>query len=689
MAYSIIQSSFQFGEVSVLLHARVDSPIYYRAVKRLRNMVVIPQGGCERRFGTVYVDAINDHAGTPVYLTDYTKIRTFIFDYVDGSKYLLIFRPLAIDVYYNNVYQSTVTTTYASSEIAALSITQSANIIFIAHGAHVPATLVRASTGPIVLTLNASPTFTNYPTFDFSQNYSALTFQVKVGASVITTAQNLLGQVVTVESSGSLFTTNHAGGLFLTDGGVVRLTTYGSATSMTGRIVTVFDTESSLFHSTNTALGADCIVTEIAFSSTRGYPEEISFFQNRIYFGRTTSLPSGLWGSNYNGYNSSIFNFDDSDVLDTNAISTVLQGNRNKSTVIQHIVGFKTLLVFTTSGMYSTSLLSESPIVPTNVSFINPQTSDSANDVYPLIFDNDVVFFSKGGRKVKTANIAEPTQHYQTKNISVLAPHLVDSPYSAAVFENSSTKDGSWLFMVNTGDSNLSDDTSMDGALSIYQSVPEQEITAWSLATTDGKFRHVVSDEDTVYFIVERVINGNTRLFIEQLSFTAYTDAALIKTQASSTTVSGLGYLEGKTVRVRGKNAAMSGMTVMESKTVSSGSITVDFAVTEVEVGLNWTPLICPLPLNIPTQMGNNLYMPKSISSMYVDFYQSLGIEVDGTELQGLISGDDTLDNPPTPQTNFLEVSPMSGWDPSEEILITQSDPLPMTLIGLNLLVNI
>lgn len=687
MAYSIIQSSFQFGEVSVLLHARVDSPIYYRAVKKLRNMLVIPQGGCERRFGTEYVGAVNDHMGG--FLTDYTKIKPFIFDYVDGSRYLLIFRALAIDVYANNVYESTVTTTYTADEIADLSITQSANIIFIAHGSHVPATLIRASTGPVVLTLNASPSFTNYPTFDFAQNYSALTFQVKVSSSVITTAENLLGQVVTVVASSAFFTADYAGGLFITDGGVVRLTAYSSTTVMTGRILTVFDTESSLFHSSNTALGADCIVTEKAFSANRGYPGEISFFQNRIYFGRTSSLPSGLWGSNYNGYNASIFNFDDSDVLDTNAISTVLQGNRNKSTVIQHIVGFKTLLVFTTSGMYSTSLLSESPIVPTNVAFINPQTSDSANDVYPLIFDNDVVFFAKGGRKVKSANIAEPTQHYQTKNISVLAPHLVDSPYSAAVFENSSTKDGSWLFMVNTGDSNLSDDTSMDGALSVYQSVPEQEITAWSLATTDGKFRHVISDEDTVYFIVERIINGNTRLFIEQLNFDAYTDAATIKTQTSSTTVTGLDYLNGKTVRVRGKNAAMSGMAVMQSQLVVAGSITVDFAVTEVEVGLDWTPTICPLPLNIPTKLGNNLYMPKSVPTMYVDFADSLGIEVNGTEIQGLILGTDTWDNPPTPQTDFIEFSPMGGWDPSAEILITQSDPLPMTLIGLNLLVDV
>ena len=134
MSVTMIQSTFQFGEVSELLHARVDSPIYYKAVKRLRNMLVIPQGGVERRFGTTYIDAVNDHSGGPVYITNYTQVKPYIFDYEDGSRYLLIFRDASVDIYSAGVYQSTTATPWGPTDIADLAITQSANIVFIVHG---------------------------------------------------------------------------------------------------------------------------------------------------------------------------------------------------------------------------------------------------------------------------------------------------------------------------------------------------------------------------------------------------------------------------------------------------------------------------------------------------------------------------------------------------------------------------
>ena len=655
-------------------------------------MLVIPQGGCERRFGTEFVDQINDHAMSPVYLTDYTMVKPYIFDYQDGSRYLLIFRENAIDVYLDMVYQSTTTTTYAASEIADLSIAQSANIVFIAHDAHSPATLVRASTGPIVLTLNATPTFGEYPTFDFTQQYDAFTFSVRKAATAtpITTTENVLGYVCNIQVSSAMFTADYVGGLFFGEGGVIRITAFNSTTNVAGRIINTFDTESALFTSPNTILGSDAVVTEKAFSTNRGWPQKVAFFQNRLFFGRTTSLLGGIWGSNYNGYTAGKFNFDDSEALDTNAISTIVQGNR--ATLIQHMVGFKTLLVFTTSGLYSTPLLIDLPLTPSNISFLNLQTSDASNDVVPVVFDNDVIFFDKGGRKVKNVNVYATTQHYESKVISVLAPQLVNTPYSAAVFENSSVKDGNWMFMVNSaGD--------IEGGLSIYQSVPEQDITAWSLSTPastsdatlgQGYFRHVVSDEETAFFIVERYVNGHKRLFIEQLSFDAYMDASTIGTMALGTTISGLDELEGETVVVRGQVENSDGMSIVGTTgPVTGGVVTLAEAVTDYEVGLVWFPEIVPMPMNIPLPQGNSLYFPKTIRNIYVDFFESKNIRVDGTLIPPFRIDDDTYNNPASAKTDFVQFQTMSGWNPTAEITISQFEPLPFTLIGIGFVVSI
>jgi hypothetical protein len=406
-----------------------------------------------------------------------------------------------------------------------------------------------------------------------------------------------------------------------------------------------------------------------------------------LFFARTTSFLGGLWGSNYNGYTSGKFNFDDSDALDTNAISTIIQGT--KATLIQHMVGFKTLLVFTTSGLYSTPLLIDLPLTPSNVSFLNLQTSDAANDVVPVVFDNDVIFFDKGGKKVKNVNVYATTQHYESKVISVLAPQLVDSPYSAAVFENSSVEDGSWMMMTNVGDS-------IEGGLSIYQSVPEQDITAWSMATpadTDagvGYFRHVISDEETAFFIVERVVDGNTRLFIEQLSFDAYMDASTIGTQALANTISGLSELEGETVVVRGKVADSDGMSIVATTgPVTAGVVTLSDAVTDYEVGLVWQPEIVPMPMNIPLPSGNSIYFPKTIRKIYVDFFESKNIRVDGTLIPPFRIDDDTYNDPASVKTDFVQFETMSGWNPTAEITISQTEPLPMTLIGIGFVVSI
>jgi hypothetical protein len=667
MSTFLSQASFQFGEVSELLFARFDSPIYNRAARRMRNVITIPQGGCEVRFGTEYIEAVRGS------VTNYLEAKGVIFDYQDSNRYLMVFRENAIDVYRNDAWVQTVVTTYTAAEIEDLSISQSSNLMFVAHGDHEPAILRRDTTAHDSWILNAAPTWTNYPTFDFDQNYDTLTFQIKVAGVVITTAQNLLGQDVTIHSSAAIFTADHEKGLFFADSGTLRITAFTSDVQVSARIIAVFDPDSALFHGGNTVLGTEVVLTEKAFSANRGWPEKVSFFQNRLFFARTQSLPGGLFGSNYNGFTYNSFNFDDSEALDTSALSTVIYNRR--SVLIEHMVSYKSLLIFTTSGLYSTPLLEDFPLTPRNMAFINLQTADSSSGVDPQILDNQVLFYDKGGKKVKDINLLDRTGTYVTNNISVMAPHLIDQPNSSGVYENSTEKDGSWLLTTMSG-------SELDGGLSIYQSVPEQEITAWTHSTTLGKFRAIIADEALVYFFVEREINGSTVLYIEKLSWDVRTDSAKVVTGTAMTTVTGLSHLEGETVRVKGDGA------VQESKTVTAGEITLDYAVDEVEVGLNYIPLVVPMPLNIPTQIGNSAYFPKTVKRIFIDYYDSVGIEVNGQLIPPIEFDTDTYDTAITPKTNFYSLSPMNGWEPRQQFTITQTDPMPFTLIGVGFVLD-
>lgn len=662
MTTFLVQSTFQFGEVSPLLFARVESPIYYRSARTLKNVVTIPQGGCEVRFGTTYIDTIQGG------VTDYTQLKAYIFDYEDGSQYLLIFRDLAIDIYYQDALVATVVTTYSATEISSLSVAQSPTLLFIAHANHQPAILTRTS-AHAGWNLNAAPTFTNYPTYDFDQNYDAATFTVQVGGVNIGTAQNILGQVVTLNCSASVFTTNHVGGLYFGASGTLRITNYTSGTQVTARIVNIFDPDSSLFNAPNSILGSDSVLTEVAFSSTRGWPQKVNFFQNRIFFARTQSLPGGLFGSNYNGFTTNSFNFDDSEALDTNSVSTVIYSRR--SVLIEHMVAYKSLLVFTTSGLFSTPLLEDFPLTPTNAAYINLQTADSSMTTNPQILDNQVIFMDKGGKKVKDVNLIARTGTFATNNISVLAPHLIDQPNSSGVYENSSVKDGTWLILTMQG-------ASMLGKLAIYQSVPEQQITAWTHSETDGYFRLVEADEELVYFIVEREVSGGTKLYIEKLSWDVRLDCAVVQTFGGpQTIITGLSALEGKTVSVIGDGA------VMQQRVVSSGQITVEYPITTAQVGLFYAPVVEPMPLNYPTQMGPNVYLPKTVKKMYVDYYESLGITMNGQLIPPFQFNSDDYDSPPAPKSDFYAICPFNGWNPRQTFTISQNSPLPFTLIGI------
>lgn len=685
MATFLLQSDFKFGEVSPLLFAHAGTPLYQNSARRLRNCLVIPQGGVTRRFGTRFV------ADLTSLQSNYLLYKPFFFDYADGSKYILLFTNLAITIIYNNAVVATVVTTYTNTDIPNLSIAQSNDLVFIACPGKSPAILSRtlAHTG---WSLNATPTFINNPSYDFRQDYDAKTFTLYVSgtSTILPASANLIGQWVVIQTSSSQFTTaNYVGGLWFGGGGTVRIISIGSATTATGIILQPLNDkcvilDSSLSDANRVLAGTQVVLTEKMFSTERGWPEKVAFFQNRIWFAKTASLPGLVCGSNYNGFTSGRLNFDDSRTLETSAVSTVLYGQR--ATLINHMISYKSLLVFTSSGVYSTSLDLFEPVTPLNINFINLQSGDITNNLLPNILENNVIFYDKGGYRVKTLLLNDEGRNYQAATLNILAPHLVNNPFSSGVLSASGDIDGSYLFVI-------SDDGDMKGKLAVYNLIAEQGITAWTLQTTGSNettegFRHVITDNELVYFIVARVVNGVPKLYLEQMDFSYLTDCTIPFTQASSNTITGLSALEGLTVSViAGTSAATMGYE--GEYLVTSGTVTLPHAVTQGYVGLDFKPIVGTMPLLVPTQVGNNVYHPKHIKAAYIDFFESLNITVNDDKLRYFqLNEEQHMDVALVPQTYFEQVTPMTGWDARQEIVISQDAPAPFTLIGIGLTIE-
>ena len=66
-----IQSNFSTGELDPLLRSRVDLPNYNNALAKATNVLIQPQGGLRRRFGSKYILELPSAAANGVRLVPF------------------------------------------------------------------------------------------------------------------------------------------------------------------------------------------------------------------------------------------------------------------------------------------------------------------------------------------------------------------------------------------------------------------------------------------------------------------------------------------------------------------------------------------------------------------------------------------------------------------------------------------
>lgn len=180
------------------------------------------------------------------------------------------------------------------------------------------------------------------------------------------------------------------------------------------------------------------------------------------------------------------------------------------------------------------------------------------------------------------------------------------------------------------------------------------------------------------------LINNELRLYVESLDFTSYMDSQESTTSNANGLVSNLDHLVGNQVYARVDGVPQGPFFVS-----ALGQITVDSQSTDVQVGINFKPEVVPMPVVSRAFFEQNVYQPKHIKAVYVDYYKSLGVVVDGFEIPDLSIDNFTLNQTPIPVTNFWEFTPMKGWNPRTEVVISQNLPLPMTIIGVGYKVEV
>jgi hypothetical protein len=634
---AISQTSFTSGELDPRLAARHDYEGFYKGAETLENVVCLGQGGVKRRGGMKYIDTLTDSA-----------VRFVTFEFNVTQTYLLVFVNTKMYVYKDGVKQTNLNSTsndyitvpYNATEIKEMGVTQSADTLIICHKSHAPRKILRGGSHS-TWTLSTI-TFSYYPTFDFDQNYDSNTFSIgsnwnSVGSDV----------TVTCNASGKI-TSDHVGGLFEGNGGVIRIESVGS-TTLTGKLL-------KEFINNNTLDGVDVSLEEPVWSSTHGFPSTVTFHESRLWMANSTARPQTLWGSVIGEF----FSFDRGVGGDDESIDITL--DTDQVNAIYHLVSGRHLQVFTSGGEF---YIPESPIKPSAVRVSRQTKFGALQTVKPITVDGATVFIQRNGKQVREFIFTYTEASYVSSEVNLLAPHITNSPVSMASQTGDIENEGNYLFVVNG-----------DGTMGVFITNRDEKVMAWTKYTTAGDILDVAVVEDVVYLYVKRTINSSTVYHVEALDNSYYTDASIQVSQSASASVSGLGHLNGQACRVRADSA------IMANATPSSGSITLSRTATNIEVGLNFDVTIKTMPASVTMDSGPVSVKKRRISRVSAQLYESSGLKINGKDVPNKNFGANLLGQAPESFTG-IKTLPILGYSKTAQITVTQTDPLPLTVLGL------
>lgn len=453
--------------------------------------------------------------------------------------------------------------------------------------------------------------------------------------------------------------------------GFAKITAFGSGTSVTADVIKDFEKSGS----------GNAVTTwfEGAFSTRRGFPSAVTFFESRLIFGGTEYEKQKLWLSVVDDFEN--FGTSTPDILATDGMAYQLAAVEQNR--IQWIRAHKYLLIGTEGEEYSLRGADGNALSPTTQPLSTIESTEGSKSIRPTIVGDSLLFWSRDGRKLHELlfNISE--DGFGTTDITKLAEHITDP----TVIQSAYTQDPYRLLW----------SVRSDGVLIGLVYNRQDEVIAWFTRTTDGEFESVESiygdPEDEVWFVVKRLISGADVRYIERFSFRQtekedmlYSDSGVRYSGAATSTITGLSHLEGKEVVV------LADGDVETNKTVSGGQITLDNESTKANVGLAFDTELETTKIDAPAGDGASRGKPKRVTHVLLGLNNTLGGEIgirwnepsgEEKEVLNLVTFRDTADDmdssPPLfSGEKFWELP--AGHHRNLRIVYKQTQPLPSTV---------
>ncbi|QDP57618.1 MAG: hypothetical protein Tp1102MES731781_46 [Prokaryotic dsDNA virus sp.] len=720
-----VYTNFASGELNPLLNARTDASAYFNGAKTLRNWYLLDEGGLMRRPGTTYKST----------LPGASRIIPFIFSNDEMAVFALSNNRLDVFNSSGASVQANITSNcnWTTAQLFELNYAQFGDTVFIVHRDNPIVKIVRTSASNFAVSLftfEENETVTvggvNKTTQPFFK-YAASTISVTLSAHATGTGR-------TLTASSGYFTADYVGTYLLVNNKQVKVTGFTSSTEIT--VTVIEDTVSN---------GPHFVWAEQLISSIKGFPQAVTFHDNRLYFGGIKDKPASVIGSVVGEY----FNFEVGSGNADDAIDVTITADRINE--IRHLVSSRNLQVFTDGGEFFVPSSSDtSAVTPSNIVFMR-QTPYGCNRARPVIFDGATLYAQKNGKAIREYLFSDVESAYASTSISILASQVINNPVDMAMITGTATRPEQFAFFTNT-----------DGTLALFHSIRSEKIagwTAWSTRSGDN-FTSITAVNENLFCVVSRVIGGSTIYTLEKFADddTLTLDCSDVTTlnqqgspKVNGSSQSGLSLnVDGYTtapnpndiITIAGNsteytiqtvNATATGFTLVLNQTLAatpsdnavitivqgrlhntpthltstsvyavdgtmalgtftttgSNTITLNEAhPAGVTIGFNFSPELETMPIDKEVQNGPLTGNFKRISRAVIDVADTLNI--------ALQASDRTAKNLIIRQVDFNVATSVAkvtgkkefyflGYDRSPTVKITQTEPLPLKLLGMAL----
>lgn len=708
---TVIQTNFTAGEFSPKLYGRVDIAKYQNAAKLMRDVVPVEHGGVRRREGTLYAGEVKNSSQT---------VRLIPFIYSTEESYVLELGNQYMRVWMNGAQVMSggvpyeISTSLYQQYINEYDYAQSEDTLLFFHELYYPFRIRRFASDHWVfdhmpadlqpydsigehpnkdLTLAAtSGTGINF-TLDSAMWEAAdvgreITY--KGGRATITSISSSTVCVCTINDSFSTTTLpgmawclsetpiaditpsavgpigtaitltlsvagwHSIGGMRVrVNGGLCRLTGRTSATIYQAVIMKEMT-------GTTTAPNGSWTLEDIVFGKGErgGYPRTGTFHEQRLIMGGTPEYPQTIWGSAIGLYYDFTLGTNDDDAFSFKIAS-------DKGNAIQYLASSKALMAFTTGAEYTIEGGVEKPLTPTNVQ-IKVRSNRGCARVRPLRVDNEEFFVQRSGKKLMTFAWNANAYDWGVSDVALLSEHLMQYGIKQIEFH----PDQSRVYAVMN-----------NGFVAVCTFSREQDLTGWSLFpyTLVGGCRSMAvipsADGDQVYMLIQRIVNGVYKQYMEIASPGQFLDCAISGENLSGATVWSVPHLEGLTVGVVADGAYAGEFTV------TGGNVTLLSPAKNVTIGRLNTPTIVPFSpdLNAGMAQGNSI----RVGEVSLRFLETTNCQINGDEIDFRQLGDSLLDQP-VPSFTGLKRLEKLGWERGDsEMTITCKWPFDFHLLAL------